>query len=166
MKKKIVCFIVLFIGIVSIMPAQTDQFFLDLNGVIMFYPGFETNIGWSRFVFNDRLGFIGNARYIGTFASIPNDEEFVTKAIHNIGLMAGGVFNILGYDKIFRPNLYAKIGCGYYISNSSYFRLLWAVGLNLDVYLSDAFAFSAGAGLDTDFFKFSLGMKLSKTIRR
>ena len=163
MKKKIVCLIVLFIGIVSIMPAQTDQIFLDLNGVLRFYPGFETNVGWMRCWVNERIGFIGHARYIATFAFNPSDGGIEFIPMHDIGLMAGAVFNNMGFNRTFRTSQYAKIGGGYYISeNTSKFRLLWAVGCNLDAYFTDAIALSAGIGWDTDFLKFSLGMKLSK----
>ena len=182
MKKKIICFIVFFIGIVSVMPAATNQFFFDLNGGIWFYPGIGGRVGWLRFWNNERIGFIGDVRYRFIFSSAPAlapppgsvGEDRQVNNYHTIGLAAGVVFNNMGMSGTFRTSQYLKFGGVFDIPNTagednrfSFYPIsnpgvIINPGVKISMFFTETTALSAGIGLENIFPYFSLGMTFSR----
>ena len=96
--KKIICFFIMLVGTVSLVPAATNQFFFELNGGIWFYAGVGAKFGWMRFWNNEKIGFIGDVSYYnnGFVDKHEGDWREAIRIAHNFGLAAGIVFNNMG----------------------------------------------------------------------
>jgi len=169
MKKKIICLIVLFIGIVSVMPAQTDQFFFEMNGGVWFYPGVGGKVGWMHFCFSDKIGLIADLSYRVLFHTPPGGEMWNS---HDLGFAAGIVFNNMGMNGTIRTSQHIKIKSVYSVSvqegrdypEHSFAPCLDA-GFRLSVFFNETTAVFAGVGIESPIIYpvLSLGMTFSRS---
>ena len=168
--KKIICLIVMLIGIASFASAETDQIFFELNYGVWFYPGFGGKIGWEHYWNNEKIGFIGDVSYYNNgFVREEGDWREAIKRSHNIGLAAGIVFNNMGFKGVFRTSEYIKLKGLWRNSVGTIQSPILPVidlGFKLDIFFIEKAAFSAGLGFDMTWFIYpywyaSLGMKFT-----
>ena len=166
--KKIICLIVMLIGIASFASAETDQIFFELNYGVWFYPGFGGKIGWEHYWNNEKIGFIGDVSYYNNgFVREEGDWREQIKKAHNFGLAAGVVFNNMGFNGVLRTSEYIKLK-GLW---ETYYKTRPIVpvidlGFKLDVFFAEETTISVGTGLEMTWLVYpywyaSLGMKFT-----
>jgi len=140
------------VGVVSFLPAATDQFFFELNGGVWFYPGFGAKVGWMHFWNNEKIGFIADVSYYNN-GFVHKDEGHdwreEIKIAHNFGIAAGVVFNNMGFNGALRTSQHIKLKGVYSIwDRPSLSGLGLDVGFKLNWFFTEKTALSTGIGLD------------------
>ena len=150
--KKVICFLVMLIGIASFASAA-DQVFFELNGGDWSYPGIFAKVGWMHFWNNEKIGFIGDVSYYNKSFIVKHENDEIVRTItdrtHNIGLAAGIVFNNMGFKGVLRTSEYIKLK-GLWQTSTALLPIVPVLdlGFKLDVFFVEKTAFSAGLGLE------------------
>jgi hypothetical protein len=172
MKKKLVCFVVLIIGIVSVVPAE-DQFFFNVNIGVAFYPAIGAKVGWMHYWDNEKIGLVADVSYYNNglkekdIKADTNEDrgdwtdEF--RKAHNLGIAAGVVFNNMGMSGVIRTAEYVKLKGLLKLYDGPVFYPCLDFEFKFNVFFTDRTAFSAGLGIEFPliqfpYYYFSLGM--------
>lgn len=147
MKKKLVCFFIIFTGAAAAVSAA-DQIYFELNYGMYFYPGVGGKIGWMHYWNNETIGFICDVGYYNNGFVDEGDWHEYIKIAHNFGLAAGVVFNNMGMQGVVRTAEYIKLRGVYSVWNTPELRPYIDIGFKLNVFFTEKTALSLGIGAE------------------